>query len=111
LVLFQIGVIGEHRVRGRGATCEPRGLGALAEALLECYTPGHRVAAYVAAQHIIERPRIDWIELGRLEAATIDYVATLYVPPACEREPNDAMVRRLNLTLEPRGGWRRADQA
>lgn len=81
LVLFQIGVIGERSVPAPGAACGP-GLAALAQALREWYVPTHRVAAYVAAQHVIQRPRIDWIELGRVALVTIDPLATLYVPPA-----------------------------
>lgn len=82
LVLFQIGVIGEPNVPDPAAVAGSRGLALLAETLLEWYPPRHRVAAYVAARHIIERPRVDWIELDHLAHATIEQIATLYVPPA-----------------------------
>jgi uncharacterized protein YabN with tetrapyrrole methylase and pyrophosphatase domain len=87
LVLFQIGVIGEPTVPTPGAARGP-GLTALAEALLESYGPAHRVAAYVAAQHVIAQPRIDWIELGELACATLDPLVTMYVPPVRHAQPS-----------------------
>ncbi len=81
LVLFQIGVIDDPTVPMSG-TAPKAGLARLAGALREWYDADHLVAAYVAAQNVIERPRIDWIDLSRLPAADIESAATLYVPPA-----------------------------
>jgi hypothetical protein len=63
-------------------TAPKAGLARLAGALREWYDADHLVAAYVAAQNVIERPRIDWIDLSRLPAADIESAATLYVPPS-----------------------------
>jgi hypothetical protein len=80
LVLFQLGVIGDPTVPA-AEHAPSSGLRTLSAALARAYGPSHRVAAYVAAQHVIARPRIDWIELERLASMTIDRSATLYVPP------------------------------
>jgi precorrin-6B methylase 1 len=80
LVLFQLGVIGDPTVPS-ASTAPSAGLRRLSATLSAVYGRSHRVAAYVAAQHVIQQPRIDWIELERLASATIDRSATLYVPP------------------------------
>jgi hypothetical protein len=85
LVLFQLGVIDDATVPA-AETVSNAGLQKLSATLATSYGSSHRVAAYVAAQHVIQPPHIQWIEVERLPGAVIDRSATLYVPPVRARE-------------------------
>lgn len=97
LVLWQIGVVGDHRLNlGRPA---PGALAALRDKLMTVYPGEHHVASYVAAMNVLQSPVIDWFPLAELDRAKTSGFATLYVPALTRREPDDEVLARLGLSL------------
>jgi uncharacterized protein YabN with tetrapyrrole methylase and pyrophosphatase domain len=94
LVLWQVAFIGGSQY---SSTLRHEHLGLLAEELLRSYPPDHEVTLYEATPYPIGEPVVERLELGRLGEATPTAMATLYVPPAREPEPDRAMLRRLGL--------------
>jgi uncharacterized protein YabN with tetrapyrrole methylase and pyrophosphatase domain len=94
LVLWQVAFIGASRY---SETLRHEYLGLLAEELLRSYPPDHEVTLYEATPYPIGEPVVERLELGRLADATPTAMATLYVPPAREPQPDPEMLSRLGL--------------
>jgi uncharacterized protein YabN with tetrapyrrole methylase and pyrophosphatase domain len=94
LVLWQVAFIGGSQY---SATLRHEHLALLAEELLHTYAPDHEVTLYEASPYPIGDPVVERLELGRLGEATPTPMATLYVPPAGEPQPDPGMLRRLGL--------------
>jgi uncharacterized protein YabN with tetrapyrrole methylase and pyrophosphatase domain len=99
LILWQIGVIGDHSVRQAG-TFNEEGIAALIEVLQEEYGSAHEVVVYEAAQWTITEPSIQSVPLARLGEARITPISTLYVPP----KPGAPVDRELSTRLGWSGG-------
>ncbi len=84
LVLWQVGVAGDHSLRSFGVDAAHIGL--LADRLLRDYPLEHEVIAYEAATLPIARPRMERMRLGTMASAQWHLHTTLVVPPARVRE-------------------------
>ena len=80
LILWQIGIIGEHGYSSRIKDPTP-GLVVLTDYLKQYYDSKHEVYVYLIAPYSIAKPLIERIPLHKLPEAYVDYSSTLYVPP------------------------------
>ena len=87
LVLWQIGLLRQHRYRVHttGIDIQP-----LVNYLLEYHRPTHPAIVYEAATHPILPPRIQERTLADLSAARLTWMSTLYIPPAAGRNEGSA---------------------
>jgi uncharacterized protein YabN with tetrapyrrole methylase and pyrophosphatase domain len=77
LLLWQVGVVGEHTATVTG---QPSGLPALADLLVRHYGRDHSVVVYEAATQPALTARIETISLVDLAEVTMTQASTLYVP-------------------------------
>jgi uncharacterized protein YabN with tetrapyrrole methylase and pyrophosphatase domain len=96
LVLWQIGVAGDHTLRHREPA--PGALAALRDKLLERYPAEHQVAVYEAATSPFLSPRIEWMVLGELADATLSGISTLFIPPYGRPPLDEAVLARMGLS-------------
>jgi uncharacterized protein YabN with tetrapyrrole methylase and pyrophosphatase domain len=94
LILWQIAAIGERA----GATKLNRGgLEILLDRLAERYGPDHDVVLYEASPYVICEPTIQHVPVMELDPARVTGMATLYVPPKREPDPDLEMFDRLGI--------------
>jgi Tetrapyrrole (Corrin/Porphyrin) Methylases len=96
LILWQIGVVGNLGF----VEDAKRGLAVLVESLVARYGAEHDVIIYRASPHPIIPPSIQRVTLGRVLAADVVAMSTLYVPPLSEPRVDLTMARRLGLYTE-----------
>lgn len=96
LVLWQIGVTGDHTLRHREPA--PGALAALRDKLLASYPAEHQVAVYEAATSPFISPRIEWMVLGELAEATFSGISTLFIPAYGRPLLDEAALARLHLS-------------
>jgi uncharacterized protein YabN with tetrapyrrole methylase and pyrophosphatase domain len=94
LILWQVAGVGE---RGGAVAPSLEGLGVLAERLEEDYGPDHEVILYEASPYPVAGPTIERVRLRDLPSATPSPMATLYVPPRAEAQPDLEMFDRLGV--------------
>ncbi len=97
LVLWQAGLVGHLDFRSRGY--ENRGIGELVQRLELTYQASHEVTVYEAAVLPLQLPRIERTRVGRLAAAGLRSISTLYVPPAGEPLVDRGVAARLGIEL------------
>jgi precorrin-6B methylase 1 len=97
LILWQIGVIAESGYKREAGPWNRNGLAILAETLLQVYKPEHEVVVYEASRLPLCAPLIERIALRDLPSARVTAMSTLFVPPMCRPEIDEAMVRRLGV--------------
>ena len=95
LILWQVGVLGESRVK-KGRACRPERLEVLTGRLRRHYPARHRVVLYEAAQFPICDPVITRISLAKLPQQTVWPMTTLYVPPKPSRVEDLRVLRWLD---------------
>jgi len=97
LILWQIGVFGNHTYRAEGYDLP--GLPLLVEHLLQFYPEDHEVCVYEAAVFPECQPRMDWIPLRRLTEVALNVATTLFIPPSETGELDFDLMRRLGLPV------------
>jgi hypothetical protein len=75
----------------------PRRLSVLVDYLLQWYDPGHVVTLYEASPYPIVESSIENLTLERLPHVEPAPLATLYVPPVNERQPDAEMAALLGV--------------
>ena len=95
VILWQLGAVGMLYGAGDIST----GLRVLTEVLVEVYGPEHEVVIYEASPYPMLEPVIERIALGRLPAARVTPIATLYIPPKARAELDPAMLKRLGIDV------------
>ncbi|TQV85802.1 SAM-dependent methyltransferase [Aliikangiella coralliicola] len=103
LILWQIGLVGEHTLKLQ----QPgkRGLSAITRLLMEHYPSDHKVCLYEAPTLPGFDPRIDWIELEDLPAASVKSITTLVVPSYSELNFAKERLEWLGLTEADLSAW------
>lgn len=102
LVLWQVGLIGEHVHRDGGY--RRGGLSLLREVLLASYPEDHEVILYEAAQHPEAQPRLHRLPLGRLVEGPVSPLTTLLVPVREEAVADLELAARLAEALSSEPG-------
>jgi hypothetical protein len=94
LVVWQLSVVGDPFY-----SQSPNGshLAELVAYLGRWYDHAHEVVVYEASPYPVFDPSIERVPLGRLAGASPGPMATLYVPPAVTRSPDEAMRQRFGL--------------
>lgn len=97
LILWQVGIIGALGYSG----CHDNQHGAkvLRSYLNQHYNLEHRVILYEAAQYPHFKPRMDEIALDELPSAKFSPISTLYVPPSCKSNFDEAMLKELSINM------------
>jgi uncharacterized protein YabN with tetrapyrrole methylase and pyrophosphatase domain len=90
LILWQVGMLGEGRVRA-GISAAKERLRVLTEALRVHYSSAHRIVLYEASAFSESRPKISQIRLHELPDTTISPMTTLFVPARSTRMPRERM--------------------
>jgi hypothetical protein len=93
LILWQIGVAGDRSLRRFATGTAYRQV--LLEVLLRDYPAEHQAILYEAATLPTRRPRIEYLQLAQLPAASFDLRATLVIPPVQPLQPDEQMRARL----------------
>jgi uncharacterized protein YabN with tetrapyrrole methylase and pyrophosphatase domain len=97
LVLWQVGVVGNLAYAPEGDTSH---VDLLVERLLAEYPADHTAVLYEASLYPGCDPIIGAVRLSELAAAAISPMATLYVPPAEEREPDRELAARFGIPVD-----------
>jgi siroheme synthase len=92
LLLWQVGVLGESRMRS-GIVFRPRRKQVLADRLLKHYPATHRLVLYQAPSFAAERFTMRHVALERLPRTRVPPMATLYVPALARRRPDPQIAR------------------
>lgn len=98
LVLWQIGLVGDHTMALEKTDNYQRGLKVLTDELLQYYPSEHQVIIYEAATLALFSPRIEYIALQDLPQAQLTAISTLVVPPNEEAPLDLATLALLGLT-------------
>jgi len=97
LVLWQIGLIGDHTLSLEKTNNYFRGLTLLTEELLKHYPSDHKVIIYEAATLALFPSRIEYVDLIKLPSVKLTAISTLVIPPYGEAPLNLAMLKKLGL--------------
>ncbi|MDP2562301.1 SAM-dependent methyltransferase [Psychrobium sp. 1_MG-2023] len=100
LVLWQIGLVGDHTLALDKTDNYQRGLKVLSNELLKYYPSDHQVIIYEAATLALFPPRIEHIALAQLPQAKLTAISTLAIPPYQEAPLDLAVLKQLGLTPE-----------
>ncbi|NQY63664.1 MAG: methylase [Alteromonadaceae bacterium] len=100
LVLWQIGLIGDHTLKISKTDSYHLGLKVLTEELLDYYPADHEVIVYEAATISIFSARIDRMALIDLPKAELTAISTLVIPSLGALEFDVATLDKLNLTVD-----------
>jgi uncharacterized protein YabN with tetrapyrrole methylase and pyrophosphatase domain len=100
LILWQIGVFGNHVFRAGGYDLSA--LGVLVDYLRKFYPEDHEICVYEAAVFPGCAPRMDWVPLRRLPEVKLSTASTLFVPPSEPGEMDTELLRQLGLPLPER---------
>ena len=100
LILWQIGVIGDHTLKLTKTDSYHLGLKVLTEELLKYYPDGHEVIIYEAATVSIFSARVDRMALIDLPKAELTAISTLVIAPLGKLEFDVATLDKLNLTID-----------
>lgn len=93
LILWQVSVIG---VLNTPVYHDPMdGFVLLVDYLLEKYFLDHEIIVYEAAQYPTFKPKIERILLKDLPSSKVSRIATLYIPPNHEKQPDLNMLQKL----------------
>ena len=79
LILWQVGIAGDRSLKVFDTSVEAKQL--LVDALLETYEPDHEVIVYECAVLPIEQPRIETVQLKKLNTVPLLMKSTLVIPP------------------------------
>ena len=96
LLLWQIALAGEHTLTQFHTNADR--LQVLVEQLGQWYPVEHQVVIYEAANLPILPPRIEYIPLSALPAASLSPKTTLLIPPAKSLEYNFEILAKLGIT-------------
>ena len=96
LILWQIGVIGQPG-HVPGPTTSGKGLALLAEVLREQYGGDHGVTVYRTSLFPGSEPSVNRLTVAGLADATVEKMATLFVPPLRSAPVDPAMAERLGV--------------
>lgn len=102
LVLWQVGLVGDHGFYRSGFDC--RNLDLLVGRLQELYGSEHAVVIYEAAQHPLARPRVLNRSLDQLTKDDLTAISTMFIPPASPPPINIAKVRLMRERDDFRAG-------
>jgi len=100
LVLWQIGLAGEHSLKVSNSNGYQLGLQVLTQELLKYYPSQHEVIIYEAATIPIFSARIDRMPLEELPNATPSAISTLVIPALAQPELDVDKLAKLGLTVE-----------
>lgn len=100
LVLWQIGLIGDHTLKLSQTNNYQRGIEVLVQELSNHYPPDHQVIIYEAATISLFEPRIERVALSALSSVELTAISTLVIPPHAEAEYDQDMLKRLGVTPE-----------
>lgn len=95
LILWQPNVIGG--LNHASLHDNRNGIRHLKKHLLNYYSPQHSVVLYEAAQYPRFEPKVEYHRLEFLEKIIFSGISTLYIPPAYESEPNQEVLKALNI--------------
>lgn len=98
LVLWQIGLVGDHTLALDKTDNYQLGLGVLTDELLKYYPSDHQVIVYEAATLALFPARIDSMPLSQLPQAELTAISTLVIPPHQEAPLDIATLDKLGLT-------------
>jgi len=97
LVLWQIGLVGDHTLSLDKTDNYQLGLNLLTNELLNFYPDDHHVIVYEAATLALFPSRIEYIPLAQLPQAKLTAISTLVIPPHREAPLDLAMLEKLGL--------------
>jgi len=100
LVLWQIGLIGDHTLKLSQTNNYQRGIEVLVQELSNHYPPDHEVIIYEAATISLFAPRIERVALSALSSVELTAISTLVIPPYAEPEYDQDILKRLGVTPE-----------
>jgi len=98
IVLWQIGLIGDHTLKVSQTNQYHYSLEILTNYLLKYYPPQHQVIIYEAATIAILPARIEYRSLSDLPSANLTAISTLVIPPAHEAQLNGEILEKLGIT-------------
>lgn len=101
LVLWQIGIAGEHTLTKFHTTSDK--LQVLVEQLSQWYPLDHEVIIYEAPSLPVQTVRAEYLMLKELPYAQLSPISTLVIPPAIELEYNHEILAKLGITAEELG--------
>ena len=109
LILWQIGIAGDHTRTTRFAT--PERLAVLVDLLARAYPQSHEVIAYEAPVLTpFETARIDRLPLADLPKAQLTATTTLVIPPATGKTERPGMAETLAALIATEPAWPEATQ-
>lgn len=97
LILWQLGVLGDHTLRQLRPVSDALPL--LVERLRRDYPADHPVTVYEAASLPVGHTRIETVALADLVRVKMSLASTLYVPPTRTAEPDPEFIHRLGLSV------------
>jgi len=100
LVLWQIGLVGDHTLALDKTNNYQQGLNVLTNQLLKFYPSDHEVIIYEAATLALFSSRIERVTLAQLPEVTLTAISTLVIPPYQEAPLDLAILAKFNLTAE-----------
>jgi precorrin-6B methylase 1 len=103
MVLWQIGILGNEGYNPVGRYPTPM-MPLLIQKLGQWYPLDHKVAVYEAAVQFGCNPTIDWVPIAGLGHTPLSAASTLYIPPATESVPDQAIhAHALAMGIMPEG--------
>lgn len=100
LVLWQIGLIGDHTLKLEKTDSYQRGIEVLVSELTKVYPSTHEVIVYEASAVALFEPRIERFALSALSTAKLTAISTLVIPPYEEAEYDHDTLKLLGITQE-----------
>jgi len=100
LVLWQIGLIGDHTLKLSQTNNYQRGIEILIQELSKHYPQDHEVIIYEAATISLFSPRIERVALSALSSVELTAISTLVIPPFAEAEYNQNILQAFGITQE-----------
>lgn len=98
LVLWQIGLAGDHTLKLTKTDNYHRGLEVLVHKLSKYYPLDHEVIIYEAATVSLFPPRIERINLSKLPQAELTAISTLVIPPYGEAGYNEELLSMMDIS-------------
>jgi precorrin-3B methylase len=99
LILWQVGVAGDQSLARFQTGSAYRQI--LVDVLARDYELDHEIIVYTGAMLPTQKPKIERIQLGQLQASAIDMHATVVIPPSRTLEVDSEIRARLSVLDKP----------